>query len=172
MHLFLLFILLLLISCALGAYSLIAWLPTKKADLARISRLARLRPGETFFDLGAGDGRVAHYLARANPLSRAVGFEIALPFFLIARLRQFFYRGDNLNIRFKNLFSQNLAEAGVVYVFGIPDKLKNKLKPKLERELTPGARVISYVFAIDGWQPAAIDRAGADSPRIYLYVMP
>ena len=41
------------------------------------------------------------------------------------------------------------------------------LRPKLEAELKPTARVVTHDFRIPGWQPVHVERLG--SHRIYLY---
>ena len=46
-------------------------------------------------------------------------------------------------------------------------EINNKLKPKFEKELKPGTRVVSHVFTFDGWKPSKVDR---DS-QVYLYLI-
>ncbi|MFA5894115.1 MAG: class I SAM-dependent methyltransferase, partial [Candidatus Margulisiibacteriota bacterium] len=120
------------------------------------------------YELGCGNGRVAAYLAKHSP-AKVIGLELAWPFYLLSKLRQLMAGQKNLSIRCRNLFTTDLSEASVIYVFGIPDKLTDKLKPKLERELAPGAKVISYSFAIAGWQPLVIDQPTPSSAQIFIY---
>ena len=49
------------------------------------------------------------------------------------------------------------------------EQLKAKLKYKLEKELKPGTRVISYAFPIEGWQPKLISKPKPTEVTIYLY---
>lgn len=165
-------LLLALASLAVGAASLVVWLPTRKKDLPRLLSLLKPAPDETIYELGAGDGRVALYLAERLPQSRIIGLEIAWPLYLVCRLRQFFGGARNLAFKNRDLFKEDLSPARTVYVFGIPDKLKDKLAPKLKQELSPGSRVISYAFAIGGWRPEKIDRPDQQSMPIYLYILP
>lgn len=160
---------LLLSSVAIASLSLIVWVPTRKKDLPRILALADLKPGERFIDLGCGTGTVSHFVASKSS-SAVTGIELALPFFLWCKARNCFSRRDNLSYVWGSLFKLDLREFDVVYVFGIPDKLKDKLKPKLEQELRPGSRVISYAFAIEGWIPAQISKPTPDSVSIYSYL--
>jgi len=39
----------------------------------------------------------------------------------------------------------------------------------LEQELKPAARVVSYVFAVPGWQAAMVDKPKDKDVTIYLY---
>ncbi len=151
-----------------AANSLAPWVPSKKRDLQRIFKLAALKPNETFYDSGCGNGKVVFYACKNFPV-KAVGLEIFLPLFLICKIRQFFHRGANLTFKYKNLFKEDLSAADVVYVFGMPRAIKNKLKQKLERELKPGSRVISYTFPITGWVPEIIDKPNKGKLSIYLY---
>jgi len=155
---------------AMGGLSLIIWLPTRTKDLARIMRLADLGSADIFYDLGCGDGRVAFYIAGKTG-AQVTGLELAWPLYLFCLIRRSFSRRKNPVFRCSDLFKVDLSRADVVYVFGIPDKLASKLKPKLEQGLKPGSKVISYAFAIAGWTPAKIDRPTEQDIPIFLYVM-
>jgi SAM-dependent methyltransferase len=163
-----LFFFLILISMAIAGKSFAPWVPTWKKDLPRIFKLADLKPDETFYDLGCGDGKTVIYAVK-NFSVKAIGIELALPLYFVCKIRQVFVHNKNLIFKYKSLFSEDLSRANVIYVFGTPNPLKNKLKQKLEQELKPGARVISYVFPIVGWQPTIEDKPTARSNSIYLY---
>lgn len=143
----------LIIMFAIAALSFAPWVPTRSRDVQRAIRLANLKPGEIFYDLWCGDGRVTFEAARAG--ANAIGVELFFPLYLICLLKKVFLHSQ-ARFKCKNLFSENLSKADVIFVFGMPDALKNKLREKLDRELQPGSRVISYCFAIDGWIPEKI----------------
>ena len=165
--LLILVIFLVFLTVALAANSLAPWVPAHGRDLERIAQLADLKPGEHFFDLGCGDGRTVCYLARKEGV-RATGIEMALPLYLVCKIRQLFQKNPKINFRYGNLFKTDLSKADVVYVFGMPKRL-DKLRIKLEKELKPGARVISYVFPIQNWQPGIISEPSKADMEIYLY---
>jgi SAM-dependent methyltransferase len=158
-----------LISVAVASFSLIVWVPTRKRDLPRLLALASLQQDESFIDLGCGTGTVSHFIA-SKTKAAVTGIELALPFYFWCKLRQAASRLKNLHYLWGSLFALDLGTFDVIYVFGIPDKLKDKLKPKLERELKPGARVISYAFAIEGWTPSRISKPDPGNVSIYVYV--
>lgn len=163
-----LFIFLCFFSIIISCLSFAPWVPTRKKDLRRIFELADLKPGEVFYDLGCGNGRLAIYAAK-NFQARAIGLELALPLYLVCAIRKLFSGNKLLKFKLQNLFNENLSGADVIYIFGMPDKLKIKLREKLERELKPGARVITYAFPIKDWMPERVDKPARDDVSIYLY---
>jgi SAM-dependent methyltransferase len=160
-----------LLTVGLSSLSLAPWLPTRKEDFERICRLAQLRPGEIFYDLGCGTGGLLAHAGR-NYGVRAIGLELSLPLCLICRARRMFGRAGGARFKFKNLYRENLAKADVVYLFAQSRrKLRGALLEKLKKELKPGARVITYVFPIAEWIPDAVDKPGKNDLAIYKYVI-
>ncbi|MFH0955602.1 MAG: class I SAM-dependent methyltransferase, partial [Candidatus Falkowbacteria bacterium] len=149
---FLLFILVCGFSLIFSVLSFAPWVPSCGRDLKRIFKLADLKPGRIFYDLGCGDGRVVIYAAN-NYKVKAVGLEISLAFYLICKLRQALNKQGNIEFKLKNLYKENLSPADVVYFFGMPYVLNEKFCSKLKRELRPGTKIISYSFELHGWEP-------------------
>jgi precorrin-6B methylase 2 len=157
---------------SIAATSLAPWVPSKKRDVLRALRLASPEKGDIIYDLGCGTGTVV-FLATALYSVKAIGVEMALPLYLICKIRSVFYTKNIGEIKFmnQNLFKTDISDADIVYVFGMPSALSKKLLPKLEAELKPGAKVVSYVFPIEGWNPKVIDWPKNQNP-VYLYVNP
>ncbi|MFH0892119.1 MAG: hypothetical protein V1867_05055 [Candidatus Falkowbacteria bacterium] len=154
---------------AIASGSLAPWVPTRKKDLRRICRLAAVRSGEIFYDLGAGDGRVAFYMARHSG-GRVVGVELSFLFYLLCLLKRTLSGVNNLSFRFRDIYGEDLTDAGAVFVFPASRRaLEGKLSEKLKQELKSGARVITYVFPIEGWTPDAVDKPDEKDVAIYLY---
>ncbi len=125
------------------------WVPSSLRTVQRMLRLAGVQLGETVYDLGSGDGRVLIIAAREFG-ARAVGIEIdSLRYLwtrlLIARLGL----GDRVSVRHANFFNVDLGDADVVTLYLLQDT-NNRLRPKLLRELRPGARVVSHTFTFPG----------------------
>jgi SAM-dependent methyltransferase len=160
----------LLLSMGLAGLSFAPWVPAKKKDLKRIFALADLKPGETFYDLGCGDGRMVFYAAE-NFSAKAIGLEIGLPMYAFCRLKQLLVKKTNTLFKLKNLFNENLSEADVVYFFGMPDTIKNKLAEKMKKEMKPASRIISYAFHVPGLSPVAVDKPAEKDISIYCYRM-
>lgn len=137
------------------------WVPTFAADVVRIRRVAALQPGERFFDLGCGDGRIVRAAADAG--AHATGFECSLLPYVLAKFRV----GRHGAVRFADFWSANLSDADVVYCYLMP-KIYPKLKAKLERECRPGTRIILHVWPMSGWTPMMVDTVPGH-PNVFLY---
>lgn len=139
------------------------WVPIWSSDVQRFLRLAEVRAGQRVVDLGCGDGRVVAAAARAG--ARSVGYEVSLVPYLLALARTRF--GRHGQVRYRDLWMADLRDADVVYVF-LMQKIYPKLQRKLERELKPGARVVTYVWGLPDWTPSRVDTA-PNHPKLFLY---
>jgi ubiquinone/menaquinone biosynthesis C-methylase UbiE len=132
--------------------------------------LAAVRAGDVVYDLGCGDGRIVIAAVR-TPGVRGVCVELDP-----ARLRwardAAAEAGVAERIRFVqgDLFEVPIAEATVVALYLMrPANLK--LRPRLQRELRPGARVVSQTFDMGNWEPDRSITAGQPPKTIYLWTV-
>lgn len=143
--------------------------PTPRNVVTQILRLARIKPGDTVYDLGCGDGRIVIAAAKEAG-ARGVCVDIDP-----ARIRESRANaaaaGVAGQIRFleNDLFTTDIGEASVVVLFLWPD-LNLKLRPKLWRELKPGTRVVSYVHDMGDWQPREAIRVQGSSGERTLFL--
>jgi SAM-dependent methyltransferase len=163
------FLLILVLAIAITTvYSLvrgIGWVPTWQKDIKRFLVLAEIKPGQVVYDLGCGDGRLV--IAAAHAGAKAIGLEVSILPFVGGFLRKLLAR-SKAKIQFRDFWMVDLGSADVVYFFLIP-RIYKQLKQKLEKELKPGARVIAYVWPIEGWQPVQVDKPEG-RPAMYLYI--
>jgi len=163
------FLLILILAIAVTTiYSLvrgIGWVPTRQKDIARFLKLADIKVGQKVYDLGCGDARLV--IAAAKQGAQATGLEVSILPFISAYLRKIFSR-SKAKIKFRDFWLVDLKEADVVYFFLIPHIYK-RLKNKLEKELRPGTKVITYVWPVEGWQATVVDKAGGNK-AMYLYI--
>jgi len=136
--------------------------------------LAQLRPGEIIYDMGCGDGRVV-IMAAQEFGARGVGVEMRedLVKQALSKVMELGLDG-RVKIVHGDMFKVDLAQADVVTLY-LTTSANDKVKPKLESELKPGARVVSHDYEILGWRPVRIDnfcenpRLGYPSHTIYVY---
>ena len=145
----------------------IPWVPTRKERIRLALELAGLQPGETFYDLGCGDGRVLVAAARDFG-ARAVGIEISPLHCLFTLLRaRLSGVGNRVSVRWGDIYRADLHDADVVYQYG-HSRYAPRLKQQLAEQLRDGARFVSINVDFPGWQPAAFDKQDV----IFLYRMP
>ncbi|MBV8828271.1 MAG: class I SAM-dependent methyltransferase [Acidobacteriaceae bacterium] len=136
--------------------------------------MAGLKPGETLYDLGCGDGRIL--IAAAERFNvKAVGIEIS----------DHLARSAAENVKKKGLQNQvtvihgdfmraDLSPANVVTLY-LATTANDTLRPKLEKYLHPNTRVVSYDYPIPGWKPIDTAESGGKhgaTHMIYLYEVP
>lgn len=136
--------------------------------------LAELRPGETFYDLGAGDGRTV-VMAAQEFGARSVGVELRedLAKKALATVQDLGIQ-DRVTIVQEDMFRVDLSQANVVFLY-LTTSANDKIKPKLERELKEGSRIVSHDYEVLGWKPVRTEnfcenpKLGYPSHTIYVY---
>jgi predicted RNA methylase len=107
--------------------------------------LAELKPGEVFFDLGAGDGRTVIMAAKTFG-ARAVGIEMRED---LAKRAMSVIDENNLTDRVTiingDMFKVNINAADVIYLY-LTTSANEKIKSKMETELKPGVRIVSHDY--------------------------
>jgi SAM-dependent methyltransferase len=141
--------------------------PTKPERIKKALQLADLRPNETLYDLGAGDGRVL-FIAARDFGAQAVGIEIGpiqcALIWLRATARGF---GNQIRVRWDNYYKADLRDADVVFIYATSTEVA-RLATHLERQLKTGSRVISVSADFPEWEPSQCDERGL----IFVYEMP
>jgi protein-L-isoaspartate O-methyltransferase len=136
--------------------------------------LVDLKPGETFYDLGAGDGRTV-VMAAQEFGARAVGIELRedLAKKALATIHELGIQ-DRVTIVQDDMFNIRLSPANVIFLY-LTTSANDKVKPKLEKELNQGARIVSHDYEILGLKQLKTDnfcenpKLGYPSHTIYLY---
>ncbi len=140
----------------------------------RMLEVAETGPGDVVCDLGCGDGRVLIAAVEDFKAKEAVGYEVREDVYKnaleeVARTNL----QDKIKVINGDFFEADLSRASVITVY--LDSFRNeKLRLKLERETSPGTRIVSHDYSMPGWQPLREDTFQEDdnSHTIYLYVAP
>jgi ribosomal protein L11 methylase PrmA len=146
--------------------------PSPPQVVEAMVELAAVRPGDVVYDLGCGDGRIV--IAAARRGARGVCVDIDPQ--RIAESRD---NADKAGVAERIEFIQAdlmhtpLAAATVVMLFLSPE-LNRALRPKLQRELPAGARVVSHWHSMGDWRPQRTLNVKSDwrSRYLYLWVIP
>ncbi len=151
-----------------GATSLAPWVPTSTKDYQRINGLINIQ-NKKFIDLGCGTAGLLIYLARKNPTGQFIGVEIALPLFIFAWCRIKLTGLTNIKLYYQDLFKLNLHDFDVIFVYGYPRSIKNRLATKIRQEVVPGTILISQAFKFHDLQPTQIDKPDNNHLPIFIY---
>ncbi len=153
-----------------NAESLAPYIPSPQVIVDRMLELARIRPGETVYDLGSGDGRVLITAARRYQ-AKAVGVELS-PELCKSTTEKIERMGlqSQVMVVHANLLKVDLSSADVVTIYLLTSS-NSRLRPNLEKYLHTGARVVSNDYEIRGWTAKETVSLKVDgtSHNIYLY---
>ncbi|HEY3441142.1 MAG TPA: class I SAM-dependent methyltransferase [Paludibaculum sp.] len=155
------------------AQKLAPYVTSPQPIVEKMLEVARLKSGETIYDLGCGDGRIL-FSAVKNFGAKAVGVEISPT--LAKRAQQTLESQgmqDQVKVIQADMMSVDVSGANVVSLYLMTDA-NEALRPKLERELKAGARVVSLEFKIKGWKAAREETVQVHNHpyKIYLYEVP
>jgi len=152
--------------------SLAPYVVSPQGVVDRMLELADVRPGETLYDLGSGDGRVL-ITAVQRFHAKAVGVELSEKLVQTTTDRiQRLGLQNQAKVIHGDFMDIDLSQADVVTIYLMTDT-NEKLRPNLERYLKTGARVVSHDYPVPGWQPKHVEKAlDGEKHVIYLYLLP
>jgi precorrin-6B methylase 2 len=155
----------------------VPYVPTPQTVVEKMLESARVGPEDVVYDLGAGDGRIVITAVKKFNAKKAVGVEKNEERVRMAleNIKKEGVEGRATIIK-GDFFDVDLSEATVVTMFLLAN-VNELLKPKLEKELRPGTRVVSHEFEIRGWKPKEVIKVreeggfGGITHIVYLYVI-
>jgi cyclopropane fatty-acyl-phospholipid synthase-like methyltransferase len=136
--------------------------------------VAALKPGETLYDLGCGDGRIL-IAAASRYKVKGVGIEISSRLAKTAaeHVKKAGFQ-NQVKIIHGDFMKTDLSAANVVTLY-LATEANDTLRPNLERYLKPYTRVVSYDYPIPGWKPIETSETEGRTNAvhtIYLYQVP
>jgi len=150
------------------------YVPTPMEVVEKMLELAEVRSDDVVYDLGSGDGRIV-IMAAQKYGAQAVGVELDGRLYQesSARIAELGL-AERAKIFHENMFEVNYNRATVVTLY-LLTSVNERLRPRLEKQLRSGARVVSHDFQVPGWnadKTAEVTSANGVSHKIYLYVRP
>lgn len=151
----------------------VPYVPSPPNVVRKMLEVAKVGPEDVVYDLGCGDGRIVITAVKEFNARKAIGIDINDERIQEATKN---VKENGLDgrvvIKKGNFFEEDLSEATVVTMFLLTN-VNEMLRPKLEKELKPGTRVVSHEFEIRGWTPKEVVKVedGNMNHIVYLYVI-
>lgn len=155
------------------AEDLAPFVPTPLPVVEKMLELAEMSKDDVVYDIGCGDGRIV-IMAAEKYGARGVGIDIDPE-----RIRESKKNAERAGVEklvifiLENAIKVDLSPATVVTLYLLPES-NELLRPKLEKELNPGTRVVSHNYSIPGWKEKEVkslsvnDNSGEDH-NIFVY---
>ena len=149
------------------------FISTPPEIVEQMLKVAKVTKEDVVYDLGCGDGRIVIAAARRYG-ARGVCIDIEPE-----RVREARANAEKAGVAGRiefltqDLFESDLRGATVVTLF-LMQSLNLRLRPKLLRELKPGARVVSQAFDMGDWKPTKKVEVndGGTWGTVYFWVIP
>lgn len=157
-----------------GTESVAPFVPTPNDVVREMLTLSEAGPGDILYDLGCGDGRILITAIQEFNVDKAVGFELNERILESTKLK--IYDADledRISVYNTSFFTADLTPATVVTLY-LTTSGNAKLRPKFQKELRKGTRVVSHDFPITDWVTTKPE-AGAyefGNHKIFLYQVP
>lgn len=147
------------------------YVPTPQEVVERMLELADVTKSDVVYDLGSGDGRIVITAAKKHG-ARGVGIDIDPDRVEEARANAK-REGVSALVEFRqgDALQADVSPATVVTLY-LLTWANMELRPRLQAQLRPGARIVSHQFAMGDWVPdkteTFTDAVGA-SRQLYLW---
>jgi len=150
------------IKARLGPYS-----PSREEVIREALKLADVQPDEVVLDLGCGDGRIPIMAVKEFG---AIGIGVEADPKRIAECQDNAKGVDGVTFIYGDVFNADISKADVVTMY-LSLSGNAALRPKLERQLKKGARVVALGFPIpDMSATKKVNTSSIGSPsNLYLY---
>ena len=149
------------------------FVPSPEWLVERMLEMAEVNAADTVYDLGCGDGRIM-IIAAEKFGADAVGVEFDET---LAKEAQKRVRDRGLEEKVKvihgDMLQTDIRQATVVTLYLLP-AANEKLRPNLEKQLPPGARVVAHDYPVPGWEAERAEKVEDDRDpgmhhMLYLY---
>jgi SAM-dependent methyltransferase len=146
----------------------IHYVPTSGGVTDAMLKLAKVTPSDVVYDLGSGDGRIVIAAAKKYG-ARGVGIELD-PELIKKATNNARKAGvaDKVTFIQADLFKADFSDATVVTLY-LSNSINQRLASILQRQLKPGARIVSHRFEMGDWKPEADVRL--EGTHVYLWTI-
>lgn len=152
------------LAAAIGLYHQPVWtieeipfVPTPIEVVDRMLELTEVNERDIVYDLGSGDGRIVIRAAKKYG-ARGVGIEMDRELVELSRAKA---REEGVShlveFRLEDALKVDVTPATVITLYMLP-WFNAKLRPILQQQLKPGARVVAHDYGIEGWTPTRVEK--------------
>ncbi|MGC8953359.1 protein-lysine N-methyltransferase [Desulfurococcus amylolyticus] len=151
----------------------VPFVPTPYPVVREMLKLAGAGKDDVLYDLGCGDGRILVVAVKEFNVKKAVGIERDSE-----RVKEAVRRINEEGISDKaiviqgDFFETDISEATIVTLF-LLTSVNEVLRPKFDKELRDGTRIVSHEFRIPGWKHEKMIEVRDDNGLthvVYLYI--
>ena len=152
--------------------NLAPFIPTPEDVVDRMLTLAKVTRDDVVYDLGCGDGRIPIAAARKYG-AKGVGLDLDPSLVELAKSNAKAAGVDRLvDFRVQNVLTADVSKATVVTLYLLSSS-NERLRPMLQQQLKPGARIVSHAFSMGReWTADSVDQfvsARGDEITLYLW---
>lgn len=119
------------------------YVATKMDLINKVLKLAGVKKGKKFYELGSGDGRVVYAAAKLG--AESMGIEQSWLRVLYSRYQSIKQNLPNAKFKHGNIFNLNYSDANTIYIYLLPKGIA-KLEKKLPQELKKGSVIITQTY--------------------------
>jgi predicted O-methyltransferase YrrM len=155
------------------AADLAPFVPTPMSVVDKMLELAGVSNKDIVYDLGSGDGRIVIAAAKKYG-AHGVGIELDPRLIRESKAAAKKAGVERLvEFRMEDATRSDISEATVVTLYLLPES-NELLRDRLEKELRPGARVVSHNYLIPGWKDkeiafAEVRTEDTQTHEVYVY---
>lgn len=157
-----------------GEDIVVRWVPTPDDIVDKMSEMAKVGKEDVVWDIGCGDAVMLIRPIEKFGAKKGVGIDIDPK--MIERAKEYAKKkglSDKIDLRVANALKDpmpDLKDATVVLLY-IGDDLGERLAPVLQKNLRPGARVVSHRFSLGDWKPTRTETVtGEDGGEYTLHL--
>ena len=148
------------------------YVPTPMDVVEKMLEVADVVPNDVVYDLGSGDGRIV-IMAAQKFGARAVGVEINGDLYKKSSERiAALGLEKRARIIYENMFEVSVRPATVVTLY-LLTAVNEELRPRLEKQLRPGTRVVCHDYTVPEWTATKtfeVTSPNGAKSTIYLYI--
>jgi SAM-dependent methyltransferase len=148
------------------------FVPLAKGKIREALEKGGLCEKDIFYDLGCGDGRALLIAAEKFNVQKAVGWDIAIaPFFIAKMVVAGSKAKDRIEIHLGSLFLADISKATFIYIYLLPVMI-DKVADKIAKEAPVGAKIACAAFPFDESIHSRLDLIGSErvgGTAVYFY---